>query len=136
MTKVETGYTAEPHQHLEEGARHLDAPLLKLDLLAEVAALRRVGMGTSGHVAKTLEKQVDLRLVLVAFASGGRLDWHHAAGPVHVHVLDGRVAVRLEDQLVELRAGGLLAIAPAIGHAVEALAESSVLLTILQRSKA
>ena len=130
MTKVEKGYQSEPHRHLDEAARHIDAPLLQLDLPQELAALRRAGAGAGGHVAKTLAKYPDLRLVLIAFEPAGRLDQHKAPGRVCVQVMDGRVAIRFENQTVELSAGGLLEIAPAVVHEVEALAQSAILLTI------
>lgn len=136
MTKVEKGYQSEPHQHLDEAARHIDAPLLQLDLVEEIAALRRTTPGAGGHVAKTLAKHADLRLVLIAFDRGGRLDRHQAAGRVCIQVLDGHIAVRLGDQTVELSAGGLLQVGPAIAHEVEALSQSAILLTVAWPPKA
>lgn len=129
--KDERGTESVPHQHVEGDMRRLDAPLLQRNLPEEVAALRRAGVsGSAGHVAKTLAKHADLRIVLIAFEEGGRLDRHQAPGRVCVHLLEGHVAVRLGDQSVELRAGGLLEIAPRVPHEVESLAESAMLLTI------
>jgi quercetin dioxygenase-like cupin family protein len=129
--KVEHGYTAGAHQHLDAAARHLDAPLLQLDLPVEVAALRRDrASGGAGHVAKTLAKYPDLRIVLMAFEQGGHLARHEAPGRVCIHVLEGHLVLRLGGQTVDLRAGGLLEMAPHVAHEVEAVEESAMLLTI------
>lgn len=131
MTKVESGYTVEPGAHVQPESRHLEAPLLRLDLAQEIAALRQLrDKQAQGHGSKTLAKYPDLRLVLMTFEPGAKLAEHQTKGRVSVHVLEGEIALVLEGQRVTLGAGCLLEIAPNIPHDVEALAPSAMLLTI------
>ncbi len=130
MTKIEQGHQAAPHQHVDPEARHLDAPLLQLNLRDELAALRSADRAGKGHVAKTLAKHPDLRVVLIAFEPGARLERHSAPGRVWIQVLDGELAIRIGAQTAELAQGGLLEIAPTLEHEVEARTQSALLLTI------
>jgi len=131
MTKVEAGYAVEPHVHVEQETRHLEAPLLRLDLVQELADLRSSEqLRTRGHSAKTLAKYPELRVVLLAFEPGARLEEHQTKGRVTVHVVDGRVAIKIAGEVVELSAGCLLAIAPSVVHDVEAREQSGILLTV------
>jgi quercetin dioxygenase-like cupin family protein len=131
MTKIEHGYSVAPHAHVEPGERQLEAPLLRLDLAREIAELRGgEALRARGHSAKTLAKYPDLRVVLLAFERGARIEEHQTKGRLSLHLLEGRIALRLAAQEVELSAGCLLEIAPGLPHDVEALEPSSLLLTI------
>ena len=132
MVKVEQGYELESHVHMEADARHLDAPLLQLNLARELEGLRKLDAGgAGGHRAKTLAKYPDMRLVLIALEAGGRVDTHKAPGRVSIHALEGLLSIRLSDgQKVELRAGGILQIAPNVAHDVQAPERSAMLVTI------
>lgn len=132
MIKVEQGYELESHVHMEPDARHLDAPLLQLNLARELEGLRKLDAGSSaGHRAKTLAKYPDMRLVLIALEVGGRVDTHKAPGRVSIQALEGRVSIRLgDDQTVELSAGSILQIAPNVAHDVQAPERSAILVTI------
>lgn len=128
---VQLGYEAEPHAHMTAEERHLGAPVLLLDLMEELRALRaNPAFQTRGHTAKTLAKNPDFRVVLMAFDRGARLEQHHAPGRVSIHVMEGLVALKVGEQSVELRAGGLLALDPHVSHDVEAIEPSAILLTI------
>lgn len=128
---VQHGYQAEPHTHKTPEERHLDASVLRLDLIEELRALRASqAFTTRGHAAKTLAKSPDLRLVLMAFDRGRRLERHHAPGRVSIHTVEGRVTLNVGEQSLELRAGNLLQLAPHISHDIEAMEPSAILLTI------
>ncbi len=85
---------------------------------------------SQGHFARTLFKQPDFRLVLVAMDRGSRLHEHHADGTVSVHVLKGVLRVRMSGQARDIDAGTILAIESSIAHDVEALEDSAFLLTM------
>jgi quercetin dioxygenase-like cupin family protein len=100
-------------------------------LRQELEELRRQPVyGTSVPSGTTLVKEPDLRIVLMALRAGGRMEKHHASGPISVQVLEGQVRMRLPDRDVEIPAGRLLALEPKIPHDVEAMEDSAFLLTI------
>lgn len=131
VTVVQTGYAAEPHVHKQPEERHLDAPLLQLDLARELSELRGSEVYRAHRYgAKTLARYPDLRVVLIAFEAGARMERHQAKSRVSVQVLEGHVALALSEQSVELRAGGVLVIAPDVPHDVEAREQSAILVTL------
>ncbi|MHB8620511.1 MAG: cupin domain-containing protein [Chloroflexota bacterium] len=80
--------------------------------------------------AKTLVKNPELRVVLLALKSGARLEQHWAAGPITIQALAGWLRVHLPEHTLDMQAGELAAIAQATRHDVEALEPSVFLLTI------
>lgn len=129
MEHVETGYSLE--HHAEGTSRHLDAPILRLELAREVEELRKSEPWRSkGHNAKTLVKYPDLRVVLIALNQGVSLGEHKARGRVSIHTLEGHVLLKSGGQVVEIPAGCLVALEGSILHDVEAVKPSTLLLTI------
>ena len=111
--------------------RQLADPLGTIDLAAELERLRAEGpWRRSGRHARTLVKDADLRVVLLALRPGARLEEHHAPGRITIQALAGRLRLHAAGQTVDLPAGQLLTLGPAIPHDVEALEESAFLLTI------
>ena len=110
----------------------LAQPLLQFDLPAEIEHLRREESwqwGT-GRSSKTLVKQPDFRIVLVAMKAHTEMKEHRAEGRISIQTIAGHLRLKLPDGIVELPAGHLLALDRCITHDVEALVESSFLLTI------
>jgi quercetin dioxygenase-like cupin family protein len=83
-----------------------------------------------GHTARTLVREPDLRIVLVAMKAGARILEHDAGGTVGVHALEGHIRLRIADERVELPAGRLLVIERGLRHDVEATVDSAFLLTL------
>lgn len=109
----------------------LSAPLLDFDLSQEVARLHQEeAWPRTGHNSKTLVKQPDLRIVLMALKKGGRLEKHRADARISIHTLSGHARLRLPEETVDLPAGHLLALDRALEHDLEAIEESAILLTI------
>ena len=108
--------------------RHLDEPVRELDLISEAAALLQAANG--GHVAKTLAKQGALRVVLLALARGARIPQHHAAVPISVQLLSGKVRFTVAEQALDLTQGRTLVVAAGLPHDLEAAEDSAVLLTL------
>lgn len=115
----------------ERPAAHLADPVGLLDLTAELARLRdEEPWRRSGRHTRTLIKDADLRVILIALRSGARLEEHHAPGRITIHALDGRLRVGVAGRSIDLPAGHLATIGPAIPHEVEALEDGAFLLTI------
>jgi len=112
-------------------AQRMHAAALAYDLTREAAALRRERSWERGdRNAKTLVQEPGLRVVLVALRPGARLDDHESHAQVTVQVLAGRLRVRLADRTVEGVPDRLISIEAGVAHALEALEESTFLLTI------
>jgi quercetin dioxygenase-like cupin family protein len=136
------GHTATPspggsHGHGETSGSPQRPPqrvignLLRYDLRAEAAALRQEPAWQRGdRNAKTLVKETGFRVVLTTLKSGGRLREHQAPTRLTLHCLEGRLRLHTEVETAELAAGELLAVAGGIEHDVEALEDSTFLLTL------
>ncbi|HVN21323.1 MAG TPA: cupin domain-containing protein [Dongiaceae bacterium] len=111
---------------------YLAAPLLRFNLREEIRTLRQEDswQRESGRSSKTLAKYPDFRIVLVLMKADTQMREHQADARISIHTLDGKIRVRLPDELVELAAGELLALDYGIRHDVEALEESAFLLTV------
>ena len=129
MNKVEKGSSGDPH--VEGQSRRLDAPAARLDLMLEAEQVRRAEPpAAAGHSAKTLAKHPDLRVVLMSFRAGVRIKEHRARGSVVIQTITGFIRVKLAAEEVELKAGSILVLEPSLAHDLEALEESTVLLTL------
>lgn len=109
----------------------LTGPLLEFDLAAETEQLRQEDTWTTTlRSAKTLVKYPDLRVVLIALKAGRHMEGHKADGSISIQGLTGKLKLHLPQQTVEVPAGRLLTLERALPHDVEALQDSSFLLTI------
>ena len=104
-------------------------PIARLDLVEEVRQLRASPI-PHGHVAKTVLHNADLRVVLMVLQRGASIPRHHAKGSLIIQALDGRVIVTLLDSSFDLGPSTVLAIEPEIAHALVAIEDSALLLTI------
>jgi quercetin dioxygenase-like cupin family protein len=110
---------------------HLAVPVMDFNLSTEIAQLHQEETWLrTGHNSKTLVKQSDFRIVLIALKKGGHLEEHKADARISIHTLSGRVRLQLPGQAVDLPVGHLLALDRGVRHDVEAVEESALLLTI------
>ena len=102
-----------------------------LDLPAALRALRAEGtFDTQGHRQIALLHHGPLRLVLYAFAAGGRIPQHRTPGWTTIQVLRGALTVQTPAARHALREGQILSLAPNVAHDVEAGAEADMLLGV------
>ena len=115
----------------ESLAGHLTAPLMDFNLPKEIAQLHaEEAWRRTGRNSKTLVKQPDLRIVLIALQKGLHLEEHSADARLSIYTLSGHVKLQLPEQRVDLQEGQLLVLDRALEHDLEALEESAILLTI------
>ncbi len=84
--------------------------------------------GRSAHTLYGGHEHV-LRQTVIALTHGQRLDEHENPGEATVYVLHGRVRLSAGDTCWDARTGDLLVV-PAMRHALEALEDSAILLTV------
>jgi quercetin dioxygenase-like cupin family protein len=110
----------------------LASTLLHFNLPGEMLQLRSQDSwqrGT-GRSSKTLAKYPDFHVVLVLMKANTRMNEHHVDARISIHALEGRIRIRMSNEVVDVSAGELIALDYAIPHDIEALEESAFLLTI------
>ena len=113
----------------------LDRPLtgahLTFDLAETVSELRgHEKYAKTGRLGRTLVKEGDLRLTMTVLAEGAEVETHHAAEPMTLQVLDGRLHYQVGDEKFELEAGQFLFFGPGQAQDIRALEDTALLLTI------
>lgn len=83
----------------------------------------------------TLVKSNDLELIRLVLPAGKEIPSHKAPGEITVQCLEGRISFTAEGKTQELAAGQLLYLAAGEPHALKAVEDSSVLVTILLGKK-
>ena len=112
--------------------RRLDLTLMRFNILDEIAAMKSSAQWNStGRGAKTLVKNDELRIVLVALSARKAIHEHHAEGAISVSVVEGAIRFTGDGKEQGLRSGSLLALAAALPHGVEALEDSAFMLTVV-----
>ncbi len=113
-----------------------DFATLDQEMRGEEAYLRE------GHTARTLVREHDLRVVLVAMKAGSRIAAHTANETVSIQTVTGHLRLQLprlarqrEDRIVDLPIGRLLVLERGNEHDVEAVGESAFLLTFGWKDK-
>lgn len=112
-------------------AGHLTAPLMDFNLKKEIAQLHEEeAWSRTGRNSKTLVKQPDFRIVLIALQKGGHLEEHSTDARISIYTLGGHVKLQLPGRTVDMSEGHLLVLDRSVEHDLEALDESAILLTI------
>lgn len=110
--------------------RATSGPVLDLDLMTMAEQLRCEGLWSDGRNSRTLIKHGDFRMILTVMKAGACLHRHHARGTVLIQVLSGHVRARIMDESIEAHAGHTLSFDPNLEHEIEAVDESTLLITI------
>ncbi len=118
-------------RHPEFPAPHLNGPYLHFDLESEAEKLRDESIWElESRNAITLAKYNDLRVVLIAMKSGARMEGHKAYGSISIHALTGKLRVHLQHHTMIVTAGELVVLEQSQSHDIEAVEDSSFLLSI------
>ena len=121
------------HEEIAEGpakqGRSHTFPIAVLDLAEEVRRMRTCPM-PGGHYGRTLLRADDTRIVLMILEQGTRLTEHQVDGTSTIQALDGRVTVSLLGSSFDLASGQVLVIERGVKHALIAVEDSAILLTI------
>jgi quercetin dioxygenase-like cupin family protein len=106
-----------------------------LDAIAREQA-RRASAASSGRSAETVYggHEHALRQTVLALTAGSSLDEHESPGEATVQVLRGRVRLTAGEVAWEGRAGDLL-IVPNARHALQAVQDAVVLLTVSKAAR-
>jgi len=116
------------HTYLK--THQLSGKLLRFSLRDEDARLRtQAAAARAGRSAKTLVKEGEIRLTLVALRKGTVLQSHQVGGATSIQVQRGRVRFSIEDASLDLGAGELVALGPGVAHSAEALSDCGILIT-------
>lgn len=116
------------HEYLR--THDLAGECLLIDLGEAVTDLHAEALAGQDRRGVTLVKQGGLTVVLTHLHEGAELAEHAAPGAATVQVLDGRIRARVGDEEFEVAAGRLLAFDAKVRHSVEAIEESTLLLTL------
>lgn len=112
-------------------SRALTGSHLSFDLAEQVDELRENDKYlTTGRLGRTLVKEGALRLTVTVLARGSEVETHHAAAPMILQVLEGRLRYRVGGDAFELAEGELLFFGPGHAQDIRALEETVLLLTI------
>lgn len=94
-----------------------------------------LGPALSDSKSTTLVKTVDLELIRLILPAGKEIPSHKAPGEITVQCLEGRVAFTTAGKMQELAPGQLLYLQASEPHAVKAIENSSLLVTLLLGKK-
>jgi quercetin dioxygenase-like cupin family protein len=101
------------------------------DTIGEVFDLRPLGVTLATKKTATLLKTDHVELIRLILPAGQDTSEHYAAGDLVVHCLEGRVGLTAHGETRELAAGELVHIASGEPHALKAIQDAGVLLTVV-----
>lgn len=111
------------------GGRILDAPLVSIDLPQRIAQLKtEPAWEKSDRNAITVYKAKQLRIVLIAMHAGAEMIPQISDAIISIHVLEGMIQFRTEDETFKVGKGQILNIHPLVTHNITALEETVFLL--------
>ncbi len=98
---------------------------------AEIVDVHPLGTALTTAVTRTLVKTRALEVIRLVLPAGKEIPTHKAPNEITVQCLEGRVVFTAEGKTQELTAGQLLYLASAEPHALKAVEDSSLLVTLL-----
>ena len=102
---------------------------------AEVIDVRPLGAKLKDAETTTLVKTDCLELIRLVLPAGKEIKQHNVPGEITVQCLEGNVVFSTEESECELTAGNLLYLSGFDDHALRAVDDSSLLVTILLEHK-
>ena len=122
-------------EHQRSGLREksLKAPLLSFSIEQEIENLQKEPEWKEGNRnAVTLQKDSNLRIVLISLRKGITLHEHKVEGPITLFVLSGKINFTAGEEKVHAESNRFIVLDKAIPHDVEALEDTSFILTSIQ----
>lgn len=114
----------------EKTGRNPAGELIAIRLEDEIARAKAQPQWSSGdRFAASLVKHRDLTVTVILLRKGARLNEHTARGSISLQVIEGAVRFRAAGDEKTLAPGMVCVLEREIPHAVEALEESTILLT-------
>lgn len=111
--------------------RALTGAHLTFDLARHISELREdESYHRTGRVGRTLVKEGPLRLTLTVIAKGMSVGTHHAAAPMTLQLIQGRLRYRVGEEEFEIGRGEVLFFGPGHAQDIRALQDTALLLTI------
>lgn len=101
--------------------------------VVELASFPSKGAGAS---SRALVKTPDFEVLCIDLPSGASLPPHEVGGPITVHCLQGDLSLSVNGEPRRMSAGAWVFLDGGTAHAVEAIRDSSLLVTILFTQKA
>jgi quercetin dioxygenase-like cupin family protein len=98
----------------------------------EPVSIRPLGSALAGERTKTLIKTAALEVIRLVIPAGKHIPSHHVPREITVQCLEGKVAFTAGEKTVDLEAGQLLYLQGSEPHALQAIEDASVLVTILK----
>jgi len=99
----------------------------------ELIDVRPLGANLRQTISSTLVRADHLEVFRLVLAAGKAAPDHRAAGTITIQCLEGAVELKAHKQTQILHAGSMVYLSDAEPHAIKALEDSSLLVTILLR---
>ncbi len=96
----------------------------------DVVDVRPLGAALDGQVSRSLLRSSSLQLMRVVLRRGESLPEHRVPGEITVHCLEGEALLSMPSCEVALAAGQLVLLPGGEPHAVRALSDTSLLVTL------
>jgi quercetin dioxygenase-like cupin family protein len=113
--------------------RKIEAPMLMFSIEKETNKLKTESTWKENdRNSITLQKNARLRVVLISMHKGADLHEHTVEGPITLYVISGKINFTADEDSVELKTNDLVVLERTIPHNVEALEDSTFILTIIQ----
>ena len=97
----------------------------------DIIDVRPLGPGLHDAVTTSLLKTPSLQLMRLVLAAGEGLPEHSVSGAITVHCLEGEALVTTPSRTCRLGAGRLVMLVGGEPHAVRAVTDASLLVTVL-----
>ncbi|HHY86900.1 MAG TPA: cupin domain-containing protein [Verrucomicrobia bacterium] len=108
----------------------MEKPVIDAEKGSVLSLEKETRFAANGIVSRTLLRTETMRVVLFGFAEGQELTEHTSTQQAIVQILSGECEFSLDGKPHVLRAGDLVYMPPNLRHAVRALTQFSMLLTL------
>ena len=118
-----------------EGDRVIDAPYVFMDLGQFIKQLKNEETwGKNDRNGITIFKTENLTTVLICLHKDAMIKDNSVDGILQVQVLSGKIRVTTADGDIDMEEGEMIVFHPGIGHTIEALKKSSLLLQTINEN--